>query len=63
MHFKTCYTYAHNNLEFTENLMEQLLVGDTAPDFELLDHTGTMHRLSELLKTKNALLVFNIGFA
>jgi len=46
-----------------ENLMEQLLVGENAPDFELPDHTCTMHRLSELLKTKNALLVFNIGFA
>ena len=43
--------------------MEQLRVGDTAPDFKLPDHNGTLHQLSELLKTKNALLVFNIGFA
>jgi peroxiredoxin len=43
--------------------MKQLQVGDKAPVFELPDHKGVMHRLSELTREKNALLVFNIGFA
>ena len=43
--------------------MKQLQVGDKAPDFELPDHKGVMHRLSELTREKNVLLVFNIGFA
>jgi peroxiredoxin len=43
--------------------MTKLKVGDTAPDFSLPDHTGRIFTLSEVLKTSNALLVFNIGFA
>ncbi len=43
--------------------MTCLQVGDTAPDFELPDQTGEFYRLSEILKSKHALLVFNLGFA
>ena len=43
--------------------MDRLNVGDRAPDFALNDHNGVVHQLSELVKTKNVLLVFNIGFA
>ena len=44
-------------------MMERLKVGDKAPDFELPDYKGVMHRISVLTREKNALLVFNIGFA
>ena len=43
--------------------MNCLQVGDAAPEFELHDHKGEVHEFSEILKKKNALLVFNIGFA
>lgn len=43
--------------------MTRLTIGDPAPDFSLPDHTGRIITLSEMLKTSNALLVFNIGFA
>jgi peroxiredoxin len=43
--------------------MKSLTVGDIAPDFELPDHEGNLVRLSDICKTQNALLVFNIGFA
>jgi len=43
--------------------MKYLSVGDKAPDFSLPDHHSIIHTLSELYKTKNVLLVFNIGFA
>jgi len=43
--------------------MPHLQVGDIAPGFELPDHTGKLYQLSEILKRKHALLVFNIGFA
>ncbi len=43
--------------------MKRLSVGDPAPDFSLPDHLGRLHTLSELTRTQNALLVFNIGFA
>ncbi len=43
--------------------MQPLTIGDPAPDFELPDHKGNLVRLSDLLKDKNVVLVFNIGFA
>jgi peroxiredoxin len=43
--------------------MEKLIVGDLAPDFELPNNKGELIRLSDITKEKNALLVFNIGFA
>jgi peroxiredoxin len=43
--------------------MEQLKVGDLAPDFTLPDRNGTLVKLSELYSRQNVLLVFNIGFA
>lgn len=43
--------------------MKQLIVGDFAPDFSLPDHKGKIYTLSELVRTQNVLLVFNIGFA
>ena len=43
--------------------MNQLSIGDKAPDFELLDFKGYKYLLSDIYKTKNVLLVFNIGFA
>jgi len=43
--------------------MKQIMVGDPAPDFSLPDHNGRLYTLSEIIARKNALLVFNIGFA
>jgi len=43
--------------------LTQLSVGDQAPDFELPDYQGNLHRLSEVYKNNAVLLVFNIGFA
>jgi len=42
--------------------VDQLVVGDRAPDFALPDHTGTPVRLSEVLAERHVLLVFNLGF-
>lgn len=42
--------------------MKHLAVGDTAPDFMLPDHEGTLFTLSELYSEQNVLLVFNLGF-
>jgi hypothetical protein len=44
-------------------LMEKLIVGDPAPDFELPNHKSDLVRLSEMTRDKNVMLVFNIGFA
>jgi hypothetical protein len=46
-----------------EDRLKRLTLGDKAPDFSLPDHQGQLHRLSELYRTRNVLLVFNIGFA
>jgi peroxiredoxin len=46
-----------------EHHLKRLSIGDKAPDFALADHTGQLHRLSDLYRTKHVLLVFNIGFA
>ncbi len=43
--------------------MQQLSIGDYAPDFSLPDHRGNIIQLSTILENHNALLVFNIGFA
>lgn len=43
--------------------MKRLSEGDHAPDFSLPDHNGQLYTLSEVLRSRNALLVFNIGFA
>lgn len=36
-------------------------VGDPAPDFDLLGSDGARHRLSEVLRTHHALLLFYPG--
>ncbi len=36
-------------------------VGAAAPDFELLGSDGTRHRLSDVLRTHHALLLFYPG--
>jgi peroxiredoxin len=46
-----------------EVTVERLTVGEEAPDFSLPDYQGVVHTLSHIISTKNALLVFNIGFA
>lgn len=43
--------------------MSQLEVGDRATDFSLPDHNGVLHTLSEVYRSHNVLLVFNIGFS
>jgi peroxiredoxin len=43
--------------------MDHLSIGEQAPDFTLPDQNGDEIRLSELTKSQNVLLVFNIGFA
>lgn len=43
--------------------MTHLKTGDRAPDFSLPDHTGQLITLSDIIVERNALLVFNIGFA
>lgn len=43
--------------------MNRLTVGDTAPDFALPDYTGTLFKLTDIYRSQNVLLVFNIGFA
>jgi peroxiredoxin len=43
--------------------MKLKMVGDPALDFSLPDHNGRLYTLSEIIARKNALLVFNIGFA
>lgn len=40
----------------------RLSVGDFAPDFALPNHEGNLVSLSEVLKQRNALLLFNLGF-
>lgn len=42
--------------------MNHLSVGDIAPDFTLPDHQGTPFTLSEICRSHNVLLVFNLGF-
>ena len=43
--------------------LKRLSIGDQAPDFSLPDHEGQWYQLSDLSRTQNVLLVFNIGFA
>jgi peroxiredoxin len=42
--------------------MHQLLVGDFAPDFTIPDHEGTLFTLSDVYRTQDVLIVFNLGF-
>ena len=42
--------------------MTRLQNGDQAPDFSLPDHEGRVFHLTELRKSGNVLLVFNLGF-
>jgi len=42
--------------------MDRLCVGNPAPDFSLPDHRGKLFRLSEIVRSQNVLLVFNLGF-
>jgi len=43
--------------------LKRLSIGDHAPDFSLPDHEGQFYKVSDLSRTQNVLLVFNIGFA
>jgi peroxiredoxin len=42
--------------------MDRLCVGDIAPDFTLPDYSGELFKLSEIIRSQNVLLVFNLGF-
>ena len=42
--------------------MKRLSVGDAVPDFTLPDAMGKLFTLSEMYRSHNVLLVFNIGF-
>lgn len=42
--------------------MNHLSVGNIAPDFSLPDHAGVVISLSDLYRTQNVLLVYNLGF-
>jgi peroxiredoxin len=43
--------------------MKLLSIGDQAPDFSLPDLDGNVIKLSDIYRSKNVVLVFNIGFA
>jgi peroxiredoxin len=43
--------------------MNRLSLGDIAPDFALPNHEGKIFKLSDINRSQNVLLVFNIGFA
>lgn len=47
----------------TGEIHPRLSAGSAAPDFTLPDHNGTPFTLSAITMARNALLVFNIGFA
>jgi hypothetical protein len=47
---------------YFEARMNQLTVGDTAPDFALPNQDGVVYKLSDIYRAQNVLLVFNIGF-
>ncbi len=53
----------NKNMTQTGEIHARLSVGNAAPDFTLPDHNGTPFTLSAVTQTRNALLVFNIGFA
>jgi len=42
--------------------MNRLSIGDVTADFVLPDHEGNQVRLSNVLRSRNVLLVFNLGF-
>jgi peroxiredoxin len=42
--------------------MNRLIVGERPPDFSLPDQHGVVHELSDINRSQNVLLVFNIGF-
>jgi peroxiredoxin len=39
----------------------KIIIGETAPDFSLLDTAGTPHRLSELTKDSSCAVLFYRG--
>ncbi len=51
------------NMTQTGEIHPRLSAGSAAPDFTLPDHNGTPFTLSQITQARNALLVFNIGFA
>ncbi len=40
----------------------ELAIGNKFPDFELADHTGTLHKLSHLLRGFPGTLIFARGY-
>ncbi len=42
--------------------MNRLSLGDKAPDFTLTDHKGVLFKLSDVYRSQNVLMVFNLGF-
>jgi len=42
--------------------MNRLSLGDKAPDFTLPDHKGVLLKLSDVYRSQNVLMVFNLGF-
>lgn len=42
--------------------MNRLSIGEPAPDFALPDHAGVVYQLSDVHRSQNVLLVFNLGF-
>ena len=53
----------NQNMTQTGEIHPRSSAGSTAPDFTLPDHNGTPFTLSAITMARNALLVFNIGFA
>ena len=53
----------NKNMTQTGEIHPRLSVGSAAPDFTLPDQDGTPFNLAQITQTRNALLVFNIGFA
>jgi len=42
--------------------MNRLSLGDKAPDFTLPDHKGALYKLSDVYRSQNVLMLFNLGF-
>ncbi|MCU0487721.1 MAG: hypothetical protein MUE67_02075 [Anaerolineales bacterium] len=45
-----------------EKSTKRLIVGEQAPDFTLSDQYGNWQKSSDVNRSQNVLLVFNLGF-